>query len=348
MIYNTLKAADPEVFIGTMADVMKIRGKFNRFFYWGSNDEESPMARSEWIEILGLLVGKAKEAMDLTHAINNTYTQVKSLVNGVTTKPKVFSGTPIEHFNPDTGKMEQFWIVPGRHSDEARLITDAGGDYLFMNSSRTNDFINYTYGISQLNQADYWFDPHTMCYTRTEEFLGENSDLGQIKVVQKSNIFMTVRRVSDELCEKNDALEGGVVYPYELLRDCIKILHPEVLNNTHKQYYQDILPLSPSTRVKWDNTNTYPVNCKYGDWEEWRDCTSSCGAGIQFRIRNIRVFPKRGGAQCSARFDVRDCVGDCKTQVNLTVILIIVAVVAFLIAVVVAWYVGRRTAYIIL
>lgn len=131
--------------------------------------------------------------------------------------------------------------------------------------------------------------------------------------------------------------------------DVVNILHPEILENgTRRQFYTNVLPLTPGSKVRFGNVSSYPVNCKYGSWGSWDECSSSCGYGVQIRIRNIQTSPRRGGNVCSSLIDFRDCVGPCKSTVNLTVILIIVGVVVFLVAVTVAYCVGRRTTYIIL
>jgi hypothetical protein len=39
-----------------------------------------------------------------------------------------------------------------------------------------------------------------------------------------------------------------------------------------------------------------PVDCKFGEWEDWGAC-GKCG-GQKFRFRHILVYPKNGGKQC--------------------------------------------------
>lgn len=61
-----------------------------------------------------------------------------------------------------------------------------------------------------------------------------------------------------------------------------------------------------------------PLDCQWGDWSEWGNCSRTCDSGLQRRNRSI-VFPKQGeGADCDDRFEEsqpcsqeacpRDCV----------------------------------------
>lgn len=128
----------------------------------------------------------------------------------------------------------------------------------------------------------------------------------------------------------------------------VNIMHPGVIvNHTHLQFYKSVLPLTPGSKVDLTNKATYPVNCKYGSWGSWSDCSQSCGHGMEFRMREIISLPKRGGADCSSLFDSRDCIGPCKSKTNLTVLIIVVVVIAVIVSIVLAWYCGRKTAYII-
>lgn len=50
------------------------------------------------------------------------------------------------------------------------------------------------------------------------------------------------------------------------------------------------------------------VNCVWGEWGLWSECSKSCGAGLQERVRYPLVTPRNGGTDCAGdRKDVRIC-----------------------------------------
>jgi len=47
----------------------------------------------------------------------------------------------------------------------------------------------------------------------------------------------------------NDALESGIVFPQLLLKDMIKIFHPELLPDYRFEYYKNVMPIHPGSTV---------------------------------------------------------------------------------------------------
>merc|ERR1719352_923319 len=43
---------------------------------------------------------------------------------------------------------------------------------------------------------------------------------------------------------------------------------------------------------------TFPKDCKFGDWEPWSLCDRDCGTGQQFRTREIEELPQNCGEAC--------------------------------------------------
>lgn len=51
-----------------------------------------------------------------------------------------------------------------------------------------------------------------------------------------------------------------------------------------------------------------PIDCVWADWNEWKACTKSCGAGITDRLRNISTPAAHGGKECfGSTRDVKTC-----------------------------------------
>lgn len=327
-----LKEVNPEVFFCGFDIARDLAGKFSNYIYWGSGDENSAISRSEWVEIMGVIVGEIDKAQTVSDKSRDDYNKIKNQIAQNSTQPKVFMGTYIVR-----GK-DSFYFVPGNESDQAHLVIDAQGRYLGPAGSK-DVRISKSDGDNWLRQADFWFVEY--CITRLETLVGEYPDIAEYDVVKRDNIYTPTRRAGDDLCEVNEAYETGVLYPSSILSDFVNILHPGT-NYNKLQFYSSLVYFSPNTHIVLGNVSTYPVNCKYGDWQEWSSCSAKCGQGYQYRYRNIKTYPKNGGAQCSSSFDTKDCEGSCRSTFNLTILLICVGIVAFIVALVVAWYVGDR------
>ncbi|CAE7323413.1 Hmcn1 [Symbiodinium natans] len=51
-----------------------------------------------------------------------------------------------------------------------------------------------------------------------------------------------------------------------------------------------------------------PIDCVWADWNEWKACTKSCGAGITDRLRNISIPAAHEGKECfGSTRDVKTC-----------------------------------------
>lgn len=56
------------------------------------------------------------------------------------------------------------------------------------------------------------------------------------------------------------------------------------------------------------------TNCDLSEWSEWTHCSSSCGGGQTYRLRDVRVVPKNGGHLCTDNLretkpcNLKDCV----------------------------------------
>ena len=50
------------------------------------------------------------------------------------------------------------------------------------------------------------------------------------------------------------------------------------------------------------------IDCKWGSYGNWTECSKSCGGGNQTRLRDIEQKAQNGGAKCSGESkDSRAC-----------------------------------------
>ena len=188
--------------------------------------EENPLGKTEWINFIGALFEKEKEAADYFSEIEASYLELKEKVNNKTDKPKVLVGSPYK----DT------WWVPGGKSYMANLIWDAGGDYLGKETGTNESYaISFENALAWGSQADVWINMGNL--KSKKEIRAANERLASLKVFREGKIFNNTKRLSSH--GGNDFWESGTVHPHWILRDLITIFYPETLD-AEMVYYEEI------------------------------------------------------------------------------------------------------------
>jgi len=82
--------------------------------------EEHPLGRAEWIKFMALFFGKEREADSIFNVIEHEYLTTQKLTTSTNSRPTVLSGIVYG----DT------WFMPGGKNYAAKLLTDAGTQYL--------------------------------------------------------------------------------------------------------------------------------------------------------------------------------------------------------------------------
>jgi hypothetical protein len=80
---------------------------------------------------------------------------------------------------------------------------------------------------------------------------------------------------------------------------------------TYPQYGGIKCPITLNMQIC--NHFACPVDCTMQEWDDWSDCSSSCGPyGMRHRLREIAVEPLNGGKECSATSQEESCsLGPC-------------------------------------
>ena len=82
--------------------------------------EATPLGRAEWVKFTASFFGKEKMADSLFSGIERRYQHLAGLAGELKEKPDVVVGLP----------YKDNWWIPGGASYLARLIADAGGNYM--------------------------------------------------------------------------------------------------------------------------------------------------------------------------------------------------------------------------
>ena len=185
--------------------------------------EEHPLGRAEWIKFMALFFNKEEEAEKVFRMIEENYLNTKALADQTPSKPTVLSGVVYG----DT------WFLPGGKNYAAKLLTDAGCQYLWSGDS-SNGFLQLSFEsvYEKAHAADLWIG--VASFTSLEEL--SNSDQRYTKFSPYINRQVYTYNARKGAKGGSEFLELGYLRTDIILKDLVKISHPELLPE-HSLYF---------------------------------------------------------------------------------------------------------------
>lgn len=192
--------------------------------YVGEYVEQSPLGKAEWMIPVAEAVGLRPEAEARFATIPPQYEVLRELAATATHHPKVMLNTP----------YADSWLMPWRSSYTARLVADAGGDYLFHSRGEEtgSQRIDLEEAALLTAEADIWLDVSNVA--DRESLIRLYPRFANLKCVQEGEVWNNDLR--SKIHGGNDFWESGVVNPHLILRDMIKIFHPELVKEEFYYY----------------------------------------------------------------------------------------------------------------
>lgn len=187
--------------------------------------ETSPLGRAEWIKFYGMLMGKEKEADSLFNNIEEQYQTLKAKTQNVKYRPIIISEL----------KYSSAWYVPGGQSTMARLINDAGANYIFSYTKGSGSIpLSFETVLDKGQKADFWLIKYNQNTDKTySELENDYSPYKNFDAWKNKRIFG---------CNTSyvNYYEETPFHPESLLRDLIIVFHPELMNNEATKYFTPI------------------------------------------------------------------------------------------------------------
>ncbi|PVW14734.1 ABC transporter substrate-binding protein [Marixanthomonas spongiae] len=192
-------------------------------FYNSDWTEQSPLGKAEWIKFFGAIFNKEQKADSIFKNIETEYLSAKKKAAKATTSPTTLSGA----------MYKDVWYMPKGGSWGAQFIKDANGTYLWNDTEGTGSLsLNLESVLEKGKDADYWISPGQ--FSSKQQLKDAHSVYSEFAAYKNNTIYTNTTLVGET---------GGVIY-YELapnrpdivLKDIIKILHPEVLPE-HELYF---------------------------------------------------------------------------------------------------------------
>ncbi|TXF78876.1 ABC transporter substrate-binding protein [Chryseobacterium sp.] len=184
--------------------------------------EQDPLEKSKYLLVFGKLLGAADLAAEKYAEIEKNYKSLKKLA--LTSKEK-----PVVLANEMYGNQ---WFLPGGRTNLAHFIADANGSYI--NSDNTDSKavpMSFEEVFSKSRDAEYWVNVGN--HQSKKELLQINPNYANMNVYNHGGIYGVSAK---EKGSSNDFFESGVVRADLVLKDYIKIFHPELLKRDQLTY----------------------------------------------------------------------------------------------------------------
>jgi iron complex transport system substrate-binding protein len=189
--------------------------------------EKHPLGRAEWIKFLALFFNKEKAADSAFLIIEREYLATKELADKIQTKPSVLSGIV----------YGDAWFLPGGQNYAAKLLKDAGYRYLWAEDP-SNGFLELSFEsvYEKAHDADFWIGVGS--FSSLEEIENADHRYSRFKPFQQKQVYTSNARKGSK--GGSEFLELGYLRPDIILKDLLKIAHPELLKE-HTLYFHQKL-----------------------------------------------------------------------------------------------------------
>ena len=229
--FELIVALDPDIILlYGITGASSIEGKLRElgipYAYIGEYLEEDPLGKTEWMVALAEIVGQREKAEQIFKQIPERYEALRTMAAAaLSPKPKVMINTP----------YADSWFMASTSSYVARLIADAGGDYIYRrNTSNTSLPIDLEEAARLCAEADVWINVGSI--SSLDDMRRQFPKFADVPAVESGAVYNSDRRVHAE--GGNDFWESGMVNPDIILRDMIKIFHPELITEEFVYYRQ--------------------------------------------------------------------------------------------------------------
>ncbi len=189
--------------------------------------EDDPLGKLEWIKLIGLFYDKEEQANEYFNRAMREYNKLLVLTEQIDNKPKVLFGLP----------WKDAWFVPGGKSFMAKMVKDAGGDYIWKsNESRESLPFGIESIFANASDAEVWIN--TGSVNEKSDILKVDERFKSFEPFKNGKIYNNNLRINQ--FGGNDYWETGLIEPHIVLKDMIKIFHPNILPNHQLVYYKVI------------------------------------------------------------------------------------------------------------
>ena len=199
------------------------------FILNGEYTEQNPLGRAEWIKFTGALTGNYQQAVAVFEEIEQDYLSLKKQAAAIAKKqqPAVISGI----------MYKDIWYAPAAENWGALFLKDAGADYVFEDHPGTGSLqLNYEYVLENALEADIWIGAAD--FENLKAMREADHRYANFKAFQSGEVYTYTHKRGET--GGFEYFELGYMRPDIILKDLIKIFHPEHLPDYEPYFYEKL------------------------------------------------------------------------------------------------------------
>jgi iron complex transport system substrate-binding protein len=195
--------------------------------------EQDPLGRAEWLKFTAAFFNKDGEAQAIFADIAIQYEDLLALTANIDAQERI---TVLwDSFD----SYSNAWFVPGQNTYVARILQDAGVNYVLSDSPNVQDFdgsvpLDFESVYASGENADIWL-AGSFGVGSLADLLTQDDRYADFGAFQSGAIFTNGAKVNAN--GGNDYYESGVLNPQLVLADLIKIAYPELLPDYELTYF---------------------------------------------------------------------------------------------------------------
>ncbi|HEY8511544.1 MAG TPA: ABC transporter substrate-binding protein [Cyclobacteriaceae bacterium] len=189
--------------------------------------EKHPLGRAEWIKFVALFFDKLEKADSIFSSIEKSYNETRALAAQVTERPTVLSGIV----------YGDAWFLPGGQNYAAQLFKDAGCQYLWADDE-SNGFLQLAFEAvyAKAHAADLWIG--VASFGSLNEMQKADKRYAGFDAFKKGEVYNYNARLGAK--GGNEYLELGYLRPDIILKDLVKIAHPQLLPDYRLYFHKKL------------------------------------------------------------------------------------------------------------
>ena len=191
--------------------------------------ELDPLGQAEWVKLVGMFIGKEREANEVFAGIEHRYNELKEKVERL-------KGEEVQYPTVFSGEMHYgTWHAVGGKNYLAQIFKDAGATYVIDDEETSGENLEFEKMYALAANADYW--------RILNSFPGEFSYEALKASEPRNELFKAFKEKKVIYCNMKQTpyYEISPVMPDVLLKDLVAVFHPELVEDDYQPTFYRLL-----------------------------------------------------------------------------------------------------------
>lgn len=188
--------------------------------------EQNPLEKVAYLKLFGKLFGVEKKANEIYTEIANNYVGLREKIKKAENNPRVLVGE----------MYGNHWFMAGGKTYIAHYLKDAHSDYILRENKEDRAIpMSFEEVFVKSQNVEFWTNVGN--YSTRKELLAVNPSYEKLPIFQKGKIYSITKRQKGDA---NDFFERGSVRADWVLKDYVKIFHPQLLPQDTLIYMKEL------------------------------------------------------------------------------------------------------------